>query len=105
MRLKWDDRGLVPAIVVDATTGATLMLAWMNEGALAETLFHGVAYFWSRSRNQLWKKGETSGNTLRAREVRVDCDEDAVLLIVDPAGPACHTGKTSCFYRNLREWT
>ncbi len=104
MRLKWDERGLVPAVVVDATSGATLMLAWMNEQALAETLLHGTAYFWSRSRNALWKKGETSGSTLRVRDIRVDCDEDALLLTVEPAGPACHTGKTSCFYRTLREW-
>jgi phosphoribosyl-AMP cyclohydrolase / phosphoribosyl-ATP pyrophosphohydrolase len=101
MRLKWDDRGLVPAVVVDATTGATLMLAWMNEQALSETLLNGEATFWSRSRNQLWKKGETSGNTLRVRDIRVDCDEDALLLTVDPAGPACHTGKASCFYRTV----
>lgn len=97
----FDERGLVPAVAVDATTGAVLMLAWMNAEALAATRATGEAHFWSRSRGALWRKGETSGHTLAVRELRIDCDADAVLLVVDPAGPACHTGKTSCFYRDL----
>ena len=97
----FDDRGLVPAVAVDATTGAVLMLAWMDAAALAATRATGEAHFFSRSRGKLWKKGETSGNTLTVRELRIDCDADAVLLVVDAAGPACHTGKASCFYRTL----
>jgi phosphoribosyl-AMP cyclohydrolase / phosphoribosyl-ATP pyrophosphohydrolase len=89
------------AVAVDAATGAVLMLAWMNDEALAKTLETGEAHFFSRSRQKLWRKGETSGNILRVREVRIDCDDDAILLLVDPAGPACHTGKPSCFYRVL----
>jgi phosphoribosyl-AMP cyclohydrolase / phosphoribosyl-ATP pyrophosphohydrolase len=99
MELSYDARGLVPAVAVDATSGAVLMLAWMNAEALAATRATHEAHFFSRSRNQLWKKGETSGHVLKVRELRIDCDADAVLLVVDPAGPACHTGKTSCFYR------
>ena len=95
----FDDRGLVPAVAVDATTGAVLMLAWMNAEALAATRATGQAHFFSRSRNRLWKKGETSGNTLAVRELRIDCDGDSLLLVCDPAGPACHTGKPSCFFR------
>jgi phosphoribosyl-ATP pyrophosphohydrolase/phosphoribosyl-AMP cyclohydrolase len=89
------------AVAVDAATGAVLMLAWMNDEALAKTLETGEAHFFSRSRQALWRKGETSGNVLKVREVRIDCDDDAILLVVDPTGPACHTGKASCFYRVL----
>jgi len=99
--IKWDERGLVPAIVQDATTSQVLMLAYMNAEALRLTLETGEAYFWSRSRRALWRKGATSGNVQRVREVRVDCDADAILLRVDPAGPACHTGEVSCFYRTM----
>jgi phosphoribosyl-ATP pyrophosphohydrolase/phosphoribosyl-AMP cyclohydrolase len=88
---------LRPAIVQNARDGRVLMLAWMNEEALRLTRDTGEAWFWSRSREQLWKKGETSGNTLAVEEVRDDCDGDALLVRVDPAGPACHTGSTSCF--------
>ncbi len=95
----WDDRGLVPAVVQDAATGAVLMMAWMNAESLALTRQTGSATFWSRSRQALWTKGETSGNTLRVVEIRIDCDADTLLLRVEPAGPACHTGKTTCFYR------
>jgi phosphoribosyl-AMP cyclohydrolase / phosphoribosyl-ATP pyrophosphohydrolase len=95
----WDDRGLVPAVVQDARTGTVLMMAWMNAESLALTRQTGDATFWSRSRGALWKKGETSGNTLRVVEIRIDCDADTLLLRVEPAGPACHTGKTACFYR------
>jgi phosphoribosyl-ATP pyrophosphohydrolase/phosphoribosyl-AMP cyclohydrolase len=99
MDVKWDERGLAPAIAVDATSGAALMVAWMNAQALAATLATGEAHFFSRSRGRLWRKGETSGNVLAVREARLDCDGDALLLVVDAAGPACHTGKRSCFFR------
>jgi phosphoribosyl-AMP cyclohydrolase / phosphoribosyl-ATP pyrophosphohydrolase len=101
--LRWDERGLVTAVVQDATTNQVLMVAWMNAEALRRTEESGEAHFWSRSRGQLWHKGATSGNTMRVVEVLVDCDEDTLLLRVDPAGPACHTGSTSCFFRTLRE--
>jgi phosphoribosyl-AMP cyclohydrolase len=93
--------GLVTAIVTDAADGALLMVAHMNASALSATLSSGEAVFWSRSRQSLWRKGETSGHVLKVREVRVDCDQDAVQLIVDPAGPACHTMARSCFYRRV----
>lgn len=99
--IHWDANGLVPAIVQDATTQRVLMLAYMNAESLARTLETGLATFWSRRRRELWKKGETSGNIQRVREVRYDCDGDTILLLVDPAGPACHTGEVSCFYRSL----
>jgi phosphoribosyl-AMP cyclohydrolase len=101
MDLKWDERGLIPAIVQDAQSGTVLMLAYMNEDALRLTQETGEAHFWSRSRQELWHKGETSGNVQHVREVRVDCDADTILLKVDPAGPACHTGEYSCFYRSM----
>lgn len=95
----WNEHGLAPAVCVDRTTGQVLMLAWMNEEALELTRASGDAWFWSRSRKQLWRKGDTSGNVLRVFNVRVDCDGDAILLEVFPQGPACHTGHTSCFHR------
>jgi phosphoribosyl-AMP cyclohydrolase len=101
MPLKYDDRGLIPAIVQDATNGEVLMFAWMNAESLRRTQESGQAWFWSRSRRELWHKGATSGNTLAVREIRKDCDEDVLLLKADPAGPACHTGERSCFYREL----
>ena len=101
MELKWDERGLVPAIMQDAQSGAVLMLAYMNEEALRLTQETGEAHFWSRSRQELWHKGATSGNVQHVREILIDCDADTILLKVDPAGPACHTGETSCFYRRL----
>ena len=94
----FDDRGLVPAIVQDAATGAVLMLAWMNAEALRLTRETQVVHFWSRSRQALWKKGETSGHTLGLVELRIDCDRDAILVRATPAGPTCHTGATSCFF-------
>jgi phosphoribosyl-ATP pyrophosphohydrolase/phosphoribosyl-AMP cyclohydrolase len=97
----WDERGLVPAIVQDAATGRVLMLAYMNREALARTLETGQTHFWSRSRQELWHKGATSGNVQHVREIRYDCDADTLLVQVDPAGPACHTGEVSCFYRVL----
>ncbi len=101
MPLKFDDLGLIPAIVQDNATGEVLMFAFMNAESLERTVESGQAWFWSRSRQELWQKGATSGNTLAVREIRKDCDEDALLLKVDPAGPACHTGERSCFYRTL----
>lgn len=97
--IAYDDRGLVPAVAQDAATGHVLMVAWMNAEAFARTLQTGELHFYSRSRATLWRKGETSGNTLRVRELRVDCDGDTVLALVEPAGPACHTGARSCFFR------
>jgi phosphoribosyl-ATP pyrophosphohydrolase/phosphoribosyl-AMP cyclohydrolase len=95
----YDERGLVPCIVQDAATDAVLMLAWMNAEALQRTRDTGEVHFWSRSRQALWKKGETSGNVLSVVEVRLDCDRDAVLVRARPAGPTCHTGATSCFFQ------
>jgi phosphoribosyl-AMP cyclohydrolase / phosphoribosyl-ATP pyrophosphohydrolase len=94
----YDERGLVPCIVQDAVTDGVLMLAWMNAEALRLTRETGAVHFWSRSRQALWKKGETSGNTLAVAEIRIDCDLDAVLVRARPAGPTCHTGATSCFF-------
>jgi len=94
----YDDKGLVPCVVQDAERGTVLMLAWMNAEALKLTRETGIVHFWSRSRQALWKKGETSGNTLSVVELRVDCDHDAVLVRAKPAGPTCHTGATSCFF-------
>jgi phosphoribosyl-ATP pyrophosphohydrolase/phosphoribosyl-AMP cyclohydrolase len=94
----YDERGLVPCVVQDAGTGTVLMLAWMNAEALQLTRETRAVHFWSRSRQALWKKGETSGNTLAVVELRVDCDLDAVLVRAQPAGPTCHTGATSCFF-------
>ncbi|MHB8629631.1 MAG: phosphoribosyl-AMP cyclohydrolase [Aggregatilineales bacterium] len=102
--LKWDDHGLIPAVVQDANSGAVLMVAWMNAESLAKTRECGEAVFWSRSRGALWHKGETSGNVMRVLEIRVDCDADTLLLRVNPAGPACHTGAVTCFYRTLDEF-
>ncbi len=99
--INWDANGLVPAIVQDEKTKQVLMLAYMNAESLEATMQTGVATFWSRRRKKLWVKGETSGNIQRVREIRYDCDGDTILLLVDPAGPACHTGEVSCFYRSL----
>ncbi len=95
--VNWDAQGLAPAVVQDAASGEVLMLAWMSRESLRQTLDTGLATFWSRSRKQLWVKGATSGNTQTVRALRLDCDSDAILLRVDPAGPACHTGARSCF--------
>ena len=98
---RFDAAGLITAVAVDAASGALLMLAHMDAEALAKTRATGLAHFHSRSRGRLWMKGETSGHVLRVVEIRVDCDQDAIELRVEPAGPACHTGATSCFYRRL----
>jgi phosphoribosyl-ATP pyrophosphohydrolase/phosphoribosyl-AMP cyclohydrolase len=95
--VRFDERGLVPSIVQDARTREVLTLAYMNEESLRRTLEEGETWFWSRSRSELWHKGATSGNTQRAVEVRTDCDSDALLVLVEPRGPACHTGASSCF--------
>ena len=101
--IRWDERGLVPAIVQDATTRQVLTLAYMNAESLRQTLEIGETVFWSRSRSELWHKGASSGNIQRVREIYVDCDADALVVLVDPAGPACHTGEVSCFYRRLED--
>ena len=98
---QFNEQKLVPAIVQDAESKMVLMMAWMNDEALDLTLQTGQVHFWSRSRKELWRKGATSGNTMQLVEMRVDCDQDTLLLLVHPAGPACHTGHTSCFYRTM----
>jgi phosphoribosyl-AMP cyclohydrolase len=102
-QLRFDDRGLIPAVVQQHDTGEVLMVAWMDEEALAQTLELGETVFFSRSREELWHKGATSGNTQRVREVRLDCDGDTLLVLVDQGGDgvACHTGERSCFHRHL----
>jgi phosphoribosyl-ATP pyrophosphohydrolase/phosphoribosyl-AMP cyclohydrolase len=97
--IAFDERGLAPCVIQDASTGEVLTLAWVNAEALERTIATGEMHLWSRSRGELWKKGETSGNVQRVRELRYDCDADAVLALVDPAGPACHTGERTCFFR------
>jgi len=99
--IKYNEKGLVPAIAQDSKTGEVLMMAWMNEEALSLTLSTGKAHYFSRSRGKLWLKGESSGNTQKVCSVRYDCDGDTILLGVEPAGPACHTGERTCFYRAI----
>jgi phosphoribosyl-AMP cyclohydrolase len=99
--LVYDERGLIPAVVQDAENGDVLMVAWMNDDAVRRTLESGRTWFWSRSRKELWRKGDTSGNVQHVREVRYDCDADTLLVKVIQEGPACHTGERSCFYREL----
>jgi len=102
--IKWDEQGLIPAIVQDAESGHVLMMAYMNADALQQTLATGETVFYSRSRAALWHKGETSGNTQAVKAIYIDCDADTLLILVDPAGPACHTNARSCFYRSLEEF-
>ena len=99
--LTYDERGLIPCIVQDADEGDVLMMAWMNAESVRLTLEQRTTWFWSRSRQELWHKGETSGNTQALVEMRYDCDADCLLALVNPAGPACHTGERTCFYRTL----
>lgn len=101
--LKFDDKGLIPAIVADAVTKKVLTLAYMNEESLKITMEKELTCFWSRSRNELWLKGETSGNYQHVVSITADCDKDALLVLVEPDGPACHTGETSCFHNPLYE--
>jgi phosphoribosyl-AMP cyclohydrolase len=99
--LTYNSEGLIPAVVQDCHTKRVLMVAWMNKLALRRSRETKLAHFWSRSRKELWQKGETSGNYLSVKEIRVDCDADTLLVIAEPAGPTCHTGHISCFYQNL----
>jgi len=101
VQLKYDEHELIPVVAQDAATGQVLMVAYMTREAVAKTLQTGQAWYWSRSRRALWRKGAQSGHTQRVREVRVDCDGDALLVRVDPQGPACHTGHRSCFFRDV----
>ncbi len=103
MELKYDAHGLIPAIVQHAHSGEVLMLGYMNAEALQLTLSSGAVTFWSRSREALWRKGETSGNTLRLVAIRRDCDGDALLVLAEPTGPTCHTGERSCFHADLQD--
>jgi len=98
MEIAFDSQGLVPCVMQDARTGEVLTLAYMNEEALERTRETGEVHFWSRSRGELWHKGETSGNVMHLKALRIDCDGDALLALVEPAGPACHTGERSCFH-------
>jgi phosphoribosyl-AMP cyclohydrolase len=101
-QVKWADDGLVAAIAQDATSGKVLTLAWMNREALTRTAATGEAHYWSRSRRQLWRKGETSGHVQKVHELRLDCDSDAILLLVEQVGGiACHTGRARCFFQRL----
>lgn len=99
--VKFDERGLVPCVAQDADSGEVLTLAYANEEALRLTAETGEVHFFSRSRGRIWRKGEESGNVLRLRQLRIDCDGDAIVALVEPSGPACHTGERSCFYREL----
>ncbi|MEO8487415.1 MAG: phosphoribosyl-AMP cyclohydrolase [Betaproteobacteria bacterium] len=102
--VRWNADGLVPAVAQDAASGRVLTLAWMNRDALERTASTGEAHYWSRSRGRLWRKGETSGHVQRVREIRLDCDDDAILLVVEQAGGiACHTGRERCFHQRLED--
>lgn len=101
--VRWDEGGLIPAVIQDARTREVLMVAYMNAESLQQTRSLGQTVFWSRSRGELWHKGATSGNIQKVVEIRVDCDADTLLILVEPAGPACHTGAVSCFYRTLED--
>ncbi|HVU00256.1 MAG TPA: bifunctional phosphoribosyl-AMP cyclohydrolase/phosphoribosyl-ATP diphosphatase HisIE [Polyangiaceae bacterium] len=101
--IRFDEHGLIPAVAQDRLTGQVRMVAWMNAEALARTLESGRATFFSRSRRSLWQKGETSGNALAVHAVYADCDADTLLLLVDPAGPSCHTGRPTCFFRRVEK--
>ena len=101
--IKFNEKGLVPAIVQDADTGAVLMLGYMNEESLRRTLSSGEVWFYSRSRQELWHKGATSGNLIKVRSVLKDCDSDTILVLANPTGPVCHTGNKTCFFQQLTE--
>ena len=100
---KFDEKGLIPAIIQDVNTGQVLMMGYMNQESLERTKSSGQAWFWSRSRQELWHKGATSGNFINVRNIFIDCDEDTILIHGDPVGPVCHTGNQSCFYRKIEE--
>lgn len=99
--IKYDEKGLIPAVIQDAETGDVLMVAYMNAESLKRTVETGLTWFWSRSRGKFWQKGETSGNVQRVRDILYDCDQDTLLIKVDQTGPACHTGSRSCFFRSF----
>ena len=101
--VKFDDKGLVPAIAQQFDTGEVLMMAWMNRDSITETIRTGRACYWSRSRARLWRKGEESGHVQSVKDIRLDCDGDTILLLVDQTGLACHTGRRSCFFRGLTD--
>ena len=101
--LKYDDAGLIPAVIQDGTTGKVLMVAYMNAESLRKTVETGLTWFWSRSRQKYWQKGETSGNIQRVRDILYDCDQDTLLIKVEQKGPACHTGERSCFFRSFKK--
>ena len=101
--LKFSEKGLIPAIVQDAASGEVLMLGYMNEEALKRTLASGEAWFYSRSRQKLWHKGETSGNIIKVLSIWKDCDSDTILLVSEPTGPVCHTGNKTCFFEQITE--
>lgn len=101
--IKFDSNGLVPTIVQDVNTKQVLMMAYMNKESLQLTIKKGETVFWSRSRNEIWHKGATSGNIQKVIKIKIDCDADTLLILVQPAGPACHTGEVSCFYRDIKE--
>lgn len=103
--IKWDAQGLVPTIAQDVHSGKILMMAWMNREAFEESLASGCAVYWSRSRQKLWRKGESSGHEQRIHSIKLDCDGDAILLEVEQQGVACHTGRASCFFRTLENRT
>jgi phosphoribosyl-AMP cyclohydrolase len=103
MPLKYDARGLIPAIIQDAKTRDVLMLGYINRESLKLTLSSGEVWFYSRSRQELWHKGTTSGNTLKVKEIWQDCDSDTLLILVDPAGPVCHTGSRTCFFEKVEK--
>lgn len=100
---RFNDQGLIPAVATDARTGDVVMLAWMNAAALSLTITTGEAHYWSRSRQELWHKGATSGHTQKVIEMRIDCDQDTIWIVVEQKGAACHTGEQSCFYRRVEE--
>jgi len=101
--LKFDEKGLIPAVVQDWKSGEVLMVAYMNTASVQKTVETGLTWFWSRSRQKFWQKGETSGNIQRVKEILYDCDQDTLLIKVEQTGPACHTGSRTCFYRSFSE--
>jgi|LSQX01.2.fsa_nt_gb phosphoribosyl-ATP pyrophosphohydrolase/phosphoribosyl-AMP cyclohydrolase len=102
-KIKFDEKGLIPAVVQEHITGEVLMVAYMNKETLRKTIETGYTYFWSRSRNEVWKKGETSGNVQKVKDIRIDCDNDCLLINVEQTGVACHTGNHSCFYKEVKD--
>jgi phosphoribosyl-AMP cyclohydrolase len=101
--LKYDEKGLIPAVIQDWKTGEVLMVAYMNAGSVVKTVETGLTWFWSRSRQKYWQKGETSGNVQQVKDILYDCDQDTLLVKVEQKGPACHTGERSCFFRRFEK--